>query len=471
MSRTVKLNLITILLLCLVFSCVFAVQFAYAEGISEGMTPSRKTEYGDKVGGLITIGSKVYQNYTRGYVVADKISDTQVQNKRDFGGKNIDANGVETYIDMEDYIKALTPVSTQVKDIYTYLYGKYGLDVAETVPEVYNQQAASHILDKIYDKYKALTEQGYNCGIPTEGLSVWAGEVIKVDFYDGDSEYGFGDSRTNVSTVAYSFLKDEAFVIEGDIFNFYREAKAGSLAEPITDRFDYSYVDSIQTEGVEGQVQGFAQGYIFCPKDGGDIIVRAGVRWNGKKFEILELTKEQLTKTEIIDLEGNQYYAGKGLTTEKIQDLFYDKYLSLIKSGFNPGIPDHEGIYYWDGYLIKQAYVGSEGDGNAWGRTNMMLIYNPETEQVYMVYDKILNIVDKASHGLGNALSLGYPLGEMQTEEINGLTYYYQDFLEGTIYSIENVHQLTRFIKGKTFQQAVADNAKQGGGKRNPSFY
>lgn len=473
MSRIVKLNLITVLLLCLLASCLFAANIAFAESEGESLTPSRSTEFGDAVGERITIGNKVYQNFARGYVVADKISETQVQNKRDIGGKNINANGVETYVEMEDYIKSLSPVSTQVRDVYAYLYNKYGLDVAETVPEVYGQQAISHIMDKIYNKYKSLTLQGYNCGIPTEGLSIWDGEVVKVDFYDGDSEYGFGDSRTNVSTVAYSFLKDDAFVIEGDIFNFYREAKAGSLAEPITDRFDYTYKDSIQINGIQGQAQGFAQGYIFCPADGSDIIVRAGVRWNEEreKFEVLELSKEQLTKTEIIDLEGNEYYAGKGLTTDKIKDLFYNKYLALIDSGFNPGIPDHEGIYYWDGYLIKQAYVGSDGTGNAWGRTNMMLVFNPDTEKVYMVYDKILNIVDKASHGLGTALSLGYPLGEMQTAEINGLTYYYQDFLEGTIYSIENVQQLTRFIKGKTFKQAVSDNASQGAGKANPSFY
>ena len=85
-----------------------------------------------------------------------------------------------------------------------------------------------------------------------------------------------------------------------------------------------------------------------------------------------------------------------------------------------------------------------------------------------LIYGEILNIVDEAGMGLGNADRLGYPLSDPRTAEINGLTYYYQDFSEGTIYSIENAPQLTRFVKDKSFAEIIEE--KEEIKPNNPSF-
>lgn len=431
---------------------------AFAEGEAVvALTPHRE-EYGSAVGELITLadGKTVCQNYEYGYVYAEKTADGRYSNKRDVGGMNIDSDGRTHFVDMESFI-INREAGYDVQAVWSKLNNKYGTSVAYD---------ANYALQKIYAEYKRLCDKGYNCGIPTDMLSVWDGSVIKLDFYDGDSEYGFESPRVHVTTIAYSFLKDEAFMISGEFFNFYKEAKAGSLMEPISDPFAY------ELEGMKGTAQAFAQGLLFMPENG-DLLVRAGVRYNDEsgKFEALEMDFDELTRTEITQpaIEASPFYGGKGLTVEEVQQKFHDKYYDLIDKGFIPGIPDHEGILYWDSMYLKQAYVGSEGTGNAWGRTNMMLMLNPDDMKVYMIYGEILNIVDESAQGLGNAEKLGYPLGDQKTAEVDGLTYYYQDFSEGTIYSIENVPQLTRFIKGKTFQDIIDEKGNQE--PNNPTFF
>lgn len=437
--------------------------------LSDQLIPVREDEFGEKVGPLLRLdgGKTVVQNFERGYVTAELISETQVQNKRDVGGMRMSEEGKREFLDLSDWIKG-RGTDPDVRALWNKLAGDYQDNTDDFVPR--DDQALAynpaHALGKISEEYASLCEQGFNCGIPTDNLSVWDKAVIKLDFYDGDCEYGFENSnRVHVTTIAYSLMKDCAYMITGEIFNFYRNAKAGSLAEPVSDPFEYTL------DGKEGLVQTFVRGYIFQPEKG-EIIVRAGMRYNedANKFESIALDYDDITETEIVQvaIDGNPYYGGKGFTVESVKDLFYDKYLDLIDEGFNPGIPDAEGIFYWDSELLKQAYVGSDGTGNAWGRTNMMLILNPDTKEVYKVSGEILNIVDESSQGLGTATKLGYPLFDEKTTEINGLTYTYQDFTQGTIYSIENSPQLTRFLKGVTFEGAIKANNIT---PNNPAFF
>lgn len=458
LKKNYKKLIACFVLLVWAFIPMFSVA-AFADDASEAeaLKPHRE-EYGNAVGELITLsdGKTVCQNYEYGYVYAEKTDDGRYSNKRDVGGMNIDADGKTRFVDMDSFILN-RGADYDVQTVWNKLNSKYGTNVS------YN---ANYALQKILAEYKKLCNEGYNCGIPTDQLSVWDGSVIKLDFYDGDSEYGFESPRVHVTTIAYSFLKDQAYMISGEFFNFYKEAKAGSLMEPISDPFEY------ELEGMNGTAQAFAQGMLFLPEKG-DLLVRAGVRYNeeSEKFETLEMDFEELTRTEITQpaIEASPFYGGKDLTVEMVQQKFHDKFYDLVEDGFIPGIPDHEGILYWDSMYLKQAYVGSEGTGNAWGRTNMMLMLNPDDLNVYMIYGEILNIVDEAAQGLGNAEKLGYPLSDQKTAEIDGLTYYYQDFSEGTIYSIENVPQLTRFIKGKNFDQIIAEkgNTKP----NNPTFF
>ncbi len=447
--------LLIVVMLAPVFT--FTAWAADDTAAKEALTPHRE-EYGKTVGEVITLsdGKTVCQNYEYGYVYAEKTADDRYSNKRDVGGMNIDADGKTEFVDMQAFILN-RDADHDVQTVWKKLNTKYDKNVA------YN---ANYALQKIYTEYAALCDDGYNCGIPTDNLSVWDGAVIKLDFYDGDSEYGFESPRVHVTTIAYSFLNDKAYMISGEFFNFYKEAKAGSLMEPISDPFAY------ELEGMKGKAQAFAQGMLFLPEKG-DLLVRAGVRYNEEtgKFETLEMDFDELTRTEITQpaIDASPFYGNKGLTVADVQQKFHDKFYELVDDGFIPGIPDHEGILYWDSLYLKQAYVGSEGTGNAWGRTNMMLMLNPNDMKVYMIYGEILNIVDESAQGLGNAQKLGYPLGDQKTAEVNGLTYYYQDFSEGTIYSIENVPQLTRFIKGKTFDQIIAD--KGASKPNNPTFY
>lgn len=436
----------------------FAVLFAWvamlmpsyavfaADDTLDALTPHRQ-EYGSAVGSLITLsdGKTVCQNYEYGYVYAELTADGRYSNKRDVGGMNIGADGKAYFVDMKDFILD-RGADGNVQIVWDKLNEKYDKNVNYDV---------SYALDKIYAEYEKLCDMGYNCGIPTDSLSVWDGAVIKLDFYDGDSEYGFESPRVHVTTIAYSFLKDEAYMITGEFFNFYKEAKAGSLMEPISDPFEY------ELEGVKGMAQAFAQGILFLPDGDNQLMVRAGVRYNETTGELdaLEIDFDELTRTEIIQpaIDASPFYGNKGLTVFDVQKKFHDKYYELLDSGFIPGIPDHEGILYWDSLYLKQAYVGSEGTGNAWGRTNMMLMLNPDDLEVYVIYGEILNIVDEAGMGLGNADRLGYPLSDPKTAEVNGYTYFYQDFSEGTIYSIENSPQLTRFVKGKNFAEIMEE--------------
>lgn len=458
-NRIFRKKIIMVLVLAVVlvpFTAFSALAEDDAQEI-QALTPHRE-EYGNAVGEVITLadGKTVCQNYQYGYVYAEKTADGRYSNKRDVGGMNINAEGVRSFVDMQSFILG-RGADFDVQGVWTKLNTKYDKNIAYD---------ANHAISKIYDEYKNLCDKGYNCGIPTDNLSVWDGSVIKLDFYDGDSEYGFESPRVHVTTIAFSFLKDQAYMISGEFFNFYKEAKAGSLMEPISDPFEYTL------EGMKGTAQAFAQGLLFLPEHG-DLLVRAGVRYNedSEEFESLEMDFEELTRTEINQsaIDASPYYGGKNLTVLDIQQKFHDKFYDLIDDGFIPGIPDHEGILYWDSRYLKQAFVGSEGTGNAWGRTNMMLMLNPDDLNVYMIYGEILNIVDESAQGLGNAEKLGYPLGDQKTKEVDGLTYYYQDFSEGTIYSIESVPQLTRFIKGKTFDQII--EAKGAQKPNNPSFY
>ncbi len=478
-----KIIILAVLLIVIALTSLFAFTNAAnadagvnEDEISAKLTPIRDKEYGNAVD-FTVVGKTVYKNYEYGCITATLGSDNSVMNARDYGGVNYNkTSGKMEFLKTEsgDYkLKDMIlsrPTESGLEKVWNRLAVKFGSDIE------YNKD---HALDKIYKKYASMCDAGYNCGIATSELSIWDGEVIKLDFYDGDSKYGFdATNRVHVSTIAYSFLRDDAYVIKDEIFNFYRDAKAGSLSEPITDTFAYT------ENGVGGTVQAFALGYIFCPEGNGDIIVRAGTRWNfdKEKFEVIQMGYDELTKTDIDDasLADSPYYSGKGFVVEDkydangkmikkgIKTLFYEKYEELINSGFNPGIPDHEGIYYWDTELLKQAYVGSDGTGNAWGRTNMMLILNPYDGKVYAVYGEILNIVDKASHGLGNARSLGYPTSDPKTVEMNGLTYTYQNFYrpyyteesDSTIYTIKETRQLTRHIVGKTFEDLMAENGK-----------
>ncbi len=491
MNRVSKKTLIlAILLIIFAFTSLFAVtSVANADTASEAeisaqLKPIREREYGNVVD-FTVVGNTVWKNYEYGCITATLGAGNSVMNARDYGGVNYNkATGKTEFLkeNGEYKLKEMIlsrPTEGGLEKVWNKLAAKFGSEVA------YNKDYA---LDKIYRKYVSMCDAGYNCGIATSELSIWDESVIKLDFYDGDSKYGFdATDRVHVTTIAYSFLMDEAYAIKDEIFNFYRDAKAGSLSEPITDTFEYT------ENGVKGQVQAFALGYIFCPDGTGELVVRAGTRWNfeKEKFEILQLTYDELTKTEINDdsLADSPYYAGKGFVVEDefdsdgklikkgVKTLFYEKYESLIKSGFNPGIPDHEGIYYWDTELLKQAYVGSDGTGNAWGRTNMMLILNPYDGKVYAVYGEILNLVDKASHGLGNARSLGYPMSDPKTVEMNGLTYTYQNFYrpyyteqsKSTIYTIEETRQLTRHIIGYDFEDLMAQNKKQSA--NNPMYF
>lgn len=458
-KTNIKIKIIAVLVLVMLATAVVVPTVWAAEDASAqaALTPQRE-EYGNAVGSVITLadGKTVCQNYKYGYVYAEKTADGRYSNKRDVGGMNINAQGEKTFVDMQSFILG-RGAGFDVQSIWKKLNEKYDKNVA------YN---AEYALQKIYEEYSKLCEEGYNCGIPTDQLSVWDGAVIKLDFYDGDCEYGFESPRVHVTTIAYSFLNDQAYMIAGEFFNFYKQAKAGSLMEPISDPFEYTL------EGIKGTAQAFAQGLIFVPNNG-DLLVRSGVRFNAEteEFEPLQMEYDELTRTEINQtaIDASPFYGKKGLTVADVQQKFINKYYELIDRGFIPGIPDHEGILYWDSLYLKQAYVGSEGTGNAWGRTNMMLMLNPVDLKVYMIYGEILNIVDESAQGLGNAEKLGYPLGDQKKQEIDGLTYYYQDFSEGTIYSIENVPQLTRFIKGKTFAQIIQGKNSQKA--NNPTFF
>lgn len=453
-----KIRIISVFVLLVMVMLPLASTLSFADDISitEALKPHRE-EYGEAVGSVITLadGKTVCQNYEYGYVYAEKTADGRYSNKRDVGGMNIDQDGVKSFVDMESFILN-RGADSAVQSIWRKLNDKYEKNIE------YN---ASHALQKIYDEYASLCADGYNCGIPTDNLSVWDEAVIKLDFYDGDSEYGFESPRVHVTTIAFSFLNNKAYMISGEFFNFYKEAKAGSLMEPISDPFNY------ELEGMKGKAQAFAQGMLFLPENG-DLLVRAGVRYNEdtEEFENLDLDFDELTRTEINQtaIDASPFYGRKGLTVAEVQQKFHDKFYDLVDNGFIPGIPDHEGILYWDSLYLKQAYVGSEGTGNAWGRTNMMLMLNPDDLKVYMIYGEILNIVDEASQGLGNAEKLGYPLCDQKKVEIAGLTYYYQNFSEGCIYSIENIPQLTRFIKGRTFEQIMEEKGEQK--PNNPSF-
>lgn len=459
-KTNIKIKIIAVLMLAMLAMAVVVPTVWAAEDVvtQEALTPHRKEEYGNAVGNVITLadGKTVCQNYQYGYVYAEKTADGRYSNKRDVGGMNINAQGERTFVDMQSVILG-SGAGFDVQGVWNKLNTKYDKNVA---------YSADYALQKIYNEYSKLCEEGYNCGIPTDQLSVWDGAVIKLDFYDGDNEYGFESPRVHVTTIAYSFLNDQAYMISGEFFNFYKEAKAGSLMEPISDPFEYTL------EGVKGTAQAFAQGLIFV-SNSGDLLVRSGVRFNAEteKFEPLDMDYDELARTEIIQpaIDASPFYGKKGLTVADIQQKFINKYYELLDKGFLPGIPDHEGILYWDSLYLKQAYVGSEGTGNAWGRTNMMLMLNPDDLEVYMIYGEILNIVDESAQGLGNAEKLGYPLGDQKKMEVDGLTYYYQDFSEGTIYSIENVPQLTRFIKGKTFAQILEE--KGNNKPNNPTFF
>ena len=483
-----KILIFVLALLVLAASALIINLMAHAEAdvssVSAKLKPVRDTEYG-AAGECVIDGNNVYKNYEYGCVTAVLGADNSIMNTRDYGGVNYNKSTkkLEFLKEGNDYKLKESILSrgveADVKAVWEQLAYKFDSDVQ------YNPEYA---LNKIYEKFAKMCDEGYICGIATDSLSVWDSSVIKLDFYDSECEFGFDATRrVHVTTIAYSFLEDEAYAIHGSVFNFYRDAKAGSLSEPITDQFAY------QEKGVNGIVQAFALGYIFDPEGDGDLVVRAGTRWNKdtQKFEILELDYDDLTKTDITQeaLDDNPYYGGKGFTVddqldangkvvkEGIKTKFYNKYLALIKSGYNPGLPDHEGIYYWDTELLKQAYVGSDGTGNAWGRTNMMLIMNPEDGEVYMVQGEILNLVDKASHGLGNAKLLGYPTSDEKTQVINGLTYTYQNFIrpyyrtekESTIYTIENTRQLTRHLVGGTFESLIKDGAVEKA--NNPMYF
>lgn len=496
LKATKKAVIIALLMILMAITSVFAVTtyIANADGavnedeISSKLTPIRDSEYGAAVDFTI-VGNTVYKNFENGCVTATLGADNVIMNTRDYGGVNYNkTTGEMEFLKVgDDYkLKDLIlsrPVESGVDKLWEKLSDKFENDmVHERIP--YDKD---HALNKIYEKYAKMCDAGFNCGIATSELSIWDDAVIKVDFYDGDSEYGFDSTnRVHVTTIAYSFLMDDAYVITGQIFNFYKDAKAGSLSEPISDTFDYT------EDGVKGKAQAFALGYIFIPEGAGNYVVKAGKRWNSEtqKFEILSLTYDELTLTPINDaaLEASPLYKDykledyeeNGKKVKGVKTLFFEKYESLIRSGFNPGIPDHEGIYYWDNRLLKQAYVGSDGTGNAWGRTNMMLILNPVDGKVYAVYGEILNIVDKESHGLGKAAKLGFPVCDPTPTELNGLKYVYQDFYipseresepgkDSTIYCIEGTQQLTRHIEGIKFETLVKQNKVEK--PNNPMYF
>ena len=357
---------------------IFAVKDVILETYNSG---NNMTDLGAPISDAFAVTAEqtehAVQNFQQGYIIA---AGTHTEVVR---GKNMDSNGSEYEISTEGQVAKLSS-SVQLPS---------GVSKAD-----------------IEEKFKAAYDaiEGYGNPVP-QGLIKYAyqfGVRTMLQVYEANEKY---------IALAYDEQNNQVRFLNEYVYAAFKVtpslgAPIGELTqvEPKLQRMNFTegYVDVAEVIEYDENFQqqtGYQYtthlGYTyengaFVPKAYTDNVGKIGSKAGRHPIDNVNLQ-----------------YASYNITAQKIETAFKKAYTDSFNAGFHPGVPDDEYVLWWptgSNGIIKQSFLGGDGDGKAWGRS-LMIVYNPIDEQAYIVTGKILSLYS-ADGASGN----GYPLSNMQ---------------------------------------------------------
>ena len=165
------------------------------------------SEFGNKVGGIITIDGTYYQNYTMGYCSLTINPNGRSYTIKNHAGRQIDADGNLKVLPLADLLNYVADsFATSGNDDFAR-----PLNDAETVKPL--------IVERMKAIYTEFYNKGIILGIGSSDVKCWDGYIVQ-DFSWGDGTFSFGGNRYGMSFIFFNYrltdneTEGQAFVVK-----------------------------------------------------------------------------------------------------------------------------------------------------------------------------------------------------------------------------------------------------------------
>ncbi len=462
------------------------------------------SEFGNKVGGIITIDGTYYQNYTMGYCSLTINPNGRSYTIKNHAGRQIDADGNLKVLPLADLLNYVADsFATSGNDDFSR-----PLNDAETVKPL--------IVERMKAVYTEFYNKGIILGIGSSDVKCWDGYIVQ-DFSWGDGTFSFGGNRYGMSFIFFNYrltdneTEGQAFVVNNAEAKYWDENK-NNLGYPTSNKMTDSITLPGTTEPQQVTFQTFESGFLV--DEDGTLTYRSGFVYDpvNKNFIakatpyvdsrygsfVNEYASEDnsrivkvyahgsivctLVKGEYLydyepariyknlneyEMDDFNYYlndvAGSfEITLEnesKVARKFKNKYKNLLNNNFFVGFKESNVSGNWNGVIAQQFILG-DSTANPWEgtRTNVAaLVYNQSADEVFLLANNSMMMWNKS----GNYSNYGSPLSD---EYVVGKDVF-QDF-EGGLLVILNNNTDTAFLYKGTYDEYVTGKANY----EKPSF-
>lgn len=237
---------------------------------------SPHSDFGNKVGDYISLNGKYYQNYELGYVEATVNEKSTIL--KNYTGRKITSEGQKTKIGKDEFQRLLDRVANEFATT-----GNDNFAASLKNPEE-TKKTITKEFKELYEKYFYSTDDEFMLGVQSSLVKCWDGYIVQ-DFIWGDSTFGFGGERYNVSVIFYNYritddeTKGKAFLLRSEEAKYWDENKT-LLGYPTTNKMKKSIILPGTTESQMVSFQAFEGGFLYNDPLTGALQYRSGYVYN-----------------------------------------------------------------------------------------------------------------------------------------------------------------------------------------------
>ena len=271
------------------------------------------SEYGDKVGSVLTVDGMYCQNFENGYAQYYLLGDENVI--RYYGNRNIAQDGTVTFVNKNIYNA----------EILTAEIGESAEQAATIRSQTGLEDPALYAL--FTDAMDRAVSSGFGLGVPCSPIKIWNG-MIMMDFKLGDGRFSFGGDRYNMSFIVYNPDDRKAYAVSNYAVQWVND-EVFSYGLPVSDIHKDGTFKLNSAEIEYAYMQEFEQGVLYTTKDG-MLVAELGVGYDEESGsyvpQVAPSVPEQYGDRTDMRTEGNYTYINyeKGcVTAERNNEGYY----------------------------------------------------------------------------------------------------------------------------------------------------
>lgn len=364
----------------------------------EAQSIAEAQQLGDPVSdAFVASDGNRYQNFEKGYMKADGSTPQNKACSAVVLGKNIDAEAVESVIDINSKI------------------GKFGPSVTDSVlPEGYTAESFSAAIKAAYAEKVDFAD-----GETLAGVDL-------VSYANGYISQKYTDNNGKIHMLAYSETSGDFVYLRPEVVS---KAEANTaVGAPAGERvlvaeadgqkiFAYPYTNGYVKLTISEQVA-IEGGEVITIINESAVVMVGAVYDKDKNFFETVSYADSIDESLVNNAVDNAFAFLNIPDKATLAKAFKDAYEAAFAVGFSAGKPADEGITWWvtgNSGIVKLTLAGGNGNANFWG-DNTLMTYNPIDGKVYITTGAVANC-----YGAQGASGNGWALGEMKLNTKTGV--------------------------------------------------